>query len=178
MNRTITTILALVLLVALFFGINILAGQGLRSARIDLTENKLFTLAEGSRRIARSAEEPIRLTYYWSQSITRKSPGLQQWGQRVRELLEEFQRQSGGKIKLEIVDPEPFSDAEDQAKLAGLVESIRASGEDPGQYIEISFSVSERAYGAWPDAIRHAFEPARTVRTGKPSFRLISGEVA
>jgi len=66
----------------------------------------------------------------------------------------------------------------DQAKLAGLVESIRASGEDPGQYIEISFSVSERAYDAWPDAIRRAFEPARTVRTGKPSFRLISGEFA
>lgn len=130
MNRTITTILALVLLVALFFGINILAGQGLRSARLDLTENKLFTLAEGSRRIARSAEEPIRLTYYWSQSITRKSPGLQQWGQRVRELLEEFQRQSGGKIRLEIVDPEPFSDAEDQAKLAGLSSITIGPGEN------------------------------------------------
>lgn len=120
MNRTITTILALLLLVALFFGINILAGQGLRSARVDLTQSHLYTLAEGSRKIAKSSDEPIKLTYYWSQSITRKSPGLQQWGQRVRELLEEFQRQSAGKIKLEIVDPEPFSDAEDQAKLAGL----------------------------------------------------------
>lgn len=113
-------IAALGLLVVLFFGINILAGQGLRSARLDLTENQLFTLAQGSRRIARSADEPVKLTYYWSQSITRKSPGLQQWGQRVREMLEEFQRQSGGKVKLEIVDPEPFSDAEDQAKIAGL----------------------------------------------------------
>ena len=61
----------------------------------------------------------------------------------------------------------------DQAKLAALVETIRGSGEDPGQYIEISFSVSERAYGAWPDAIRCAFEPARTLRTGKPTFRLL-----
>ena len=61
----------------------------------------------------------------------------------------------------------------DQAKLAALVETIRGSGEDPGQYIEISFSVSERAYGAWPDAIRRAFEPARTLRTGKPAFRLL-----
>ncbi|MFM2150403.1 MAG: hypothetical protein RLZZ187_2709 [Pseudomonadota bacterium] len=61
----------------------------------------------------------------------------------------------------------------DQAKLAALVETIRGSGEDPGQYIEISFSVSERAYGAWPDAIRRAFEPARTLRTGKPTFRLL-----
>jgi hypothetical protein len=61
----------------------------------------------------------------------------------------------------------------DQAKLAALVETIRGSGEDPGQYIEISFSVSERAYGAWPDAIRRTFEPARTLRTGKPTFRLL-----
>ena len=60
-----------------------------------------------------------------------------------------------------------------QAKLAALVETIRGSGEDPGQYIEISFSVSERAHGAWPDAIRRAFEPARTLRTGKPTFRLL-----
>ena len=61
----------------------------------------------------------------------------------------------------------------DQAKLAALVETIRASGEDPSQYVEISFSVSERAYGAWPDAIRRAFEPARTLRMGKPTFRLL-----
>ena len=61
----------------------------------------------------------------------------------------------------------------DQAKLAALVETIRASGEDPSQYVEISFSVSERAYGAWPDAIRRAFEPARTLRTSKPTFRLL-----
>ncbi len=130
MNRTFSMIAALVLLLALFFGINILAGQGLRSARIDLTQNKLFTLAQGSKNIARSADEPIRLTYYWSQSITRKSPGLQQWGQRVRELLEEFQRQSAGKIRLEIVDPEPFSDAEDQAKTAGLSSIPIGGGEN------------------------------------------------
>ncbi|CAM5772594.1 hypothetical protein BMIN10S_03973 [Bosea minatitlanensis] len=61
----------------------------------------------------------------------------------------------------------------DQGRLAALVETIRASGEDPTQYIEIRLEVSERAYGAWPDAIRRAFEPARTLKTGKPTFRLL-----
>lgn len=61
----------------------------------------------------------------------------------------------------------------DQGKLAALVETIRASGENPTEYVEISISVSERAYGAWPDAIRRAFEPARTLKTGKPTFRLL-----
>ena len=60
----------------------------------------------------------------------------------------------------------------DQPRLATLAEQIRAGGEDPGQYVEVSFKVSERAYTAWPDRIRAAFEPARTVRTGKPSYRL------
>ena len=61
----------------------------------------------------------------------------------------------------------------DQRQLAGLVERIRASGEDPGQYVEISFKVAERAYTAWPERIRQAFEPARTVRTGRQTFQLI-----
>ena len=60
----------------------------------------------------------------------------------------------------------------DQPRLATLAEQIRAGGEDPGEYVEVSFKVSERAYTAWPERIRIAFEPARTVRTGKPSYRL------
>ncbi len=60
----------------------------------------------------------------------------------------------------------------DQRHLAALVDRIRAGGEDPGEYVEVSFKVSERAYAAWPERIRTAFEPARTVRTAKPTYRL------
>ena len=60
----------------------------------------------------------------------------------------------------------------DQTRLAALSEQIRAGGEDPGQYVEVSFKVSERAYAAWPDRIRTTFEPARTVRTGRATYRL------
>jgi hypothetical protein len=60
----------------------------------------------------------------------------------------------------------------DQGRLAALAEQIRAGGEDPTEYVEVSFKVPERAYAAWPERIRQAFEPARIVRTGKPSYRL------
>ncbi len=60
----------------------------------------------------------------------------------------------------------------DQARLAALAEQIRAGGENPGEYVEVSFKVPERAYTAWPERIRLAFEPARTVRTGRQSFKL------
>lgn len=60
----------------------------------------------------------------------------------------------------------------DQDQLAAFVERIRASGENPAEYVSIELKVPERAYGAWPESIRQAFAPARTVRTGKPIFRL------
>ena len=64
----------------------------------------------------------------------------------------------------------------DQAKLASMVERIRAAGEDPAEYVEISFKVPERAYVAWPEAIRQGFEPARTVKTGTLKIELLPQE--
>jgi hypothetical protein len=64
----------------------------------------------------------------------------------------------------------------DQAKLAAMVERIRAAGEDPAEYVEIIFKVPERAYSAWPEAIRHGFEPARTVKTGTLKIDLLPQE--
>jgi hypothetical protein len=60
----------------------------------------------------------------------------------------------------------------DQKQLASLLNRIRESGEDPAEYIDITIKVPERKYAAWPSHIRAAFEPARTVKTGKPAFRL------
>lgn len=61
----------------------------------------------------------------------------------------------------------------DQDRLAELVERIRAEGDDPLAYVDVSLKVPERKFTAWPPAIRSAFESARTVRTGKPTFRLV-----
>ena len=66
----------------------------------------------------------------------------------------------------------------DQALIAGVVERIRAAGDDPTQYVDIAIKVPERKYTAWPESIRAAFAPARTGKPGKPSFRLSLGEEA
>jgi hypothetical protein len=60
----------------------------------------------------------------------------------------------------------------DQDKLAAVVARIRQSGDDPAEYVRTAFEVSERAYGAWPSAIRRLFEPARTVKLGKPRYAI------
>ena len=64
----------------------------------------------------------------------------------------------------------------DQCRLAAMVERIRTAGDDPAEYVEISFKVSERKYAAWPEAIRQGFETARTVRTGQLGIQLIADE--
>jgi hypothetical protein len=61
----------------------------------------------------------------------------------------------------------------DQVQLSALVERIRAGGEDPAEYVSTRLEVAERAFTAWPESIRQLFASARTVRTGKPSFRFV-----
>ena len=60
----------------------------------------------------------------------------------------------------------------DQKKLTDIVRRITASGEDPKQYVEIKYRVSETKFNAWPEVFRSTFSPARTLKTGKPDFRL------
>ncbi len=60
----------------------------------------------------------------------------------------------------------------DQAHLADLVERISAAGDDPTEYVDVSFKVPERKYAAWPESIRQSFAPARTVRTGALKVKL------
>jgi hypothetical protein len=64
----------------------------------------------------------------------------------------------------------------DQAKLAAMVERIRAAGDDPTEYVEISLKIAERNYASWPRAIREGFEPARTVRPGQLTIQLSAEE--
>lgn len=60
----------------------------------------------------------------------------------------------------------------DQARLAEITRRISASGDNPAEYVEITYRVSEAKFNAWPDSLKSAFAPARTLKTGKPGFRL------
>ena len=66
----------------------------------------------------------------------------------------------------------PTKVAWDQKKLADLVRRMTANGDNPAEYVEISYRVSETKFNAWPETLKSAFAPARTLKTGKPGFRL------
>lgn len=62
----------------------------------------------------------------------------------------------------------------DQNRLADLVAQIRNAGDDPADYVDVTYKIPERKYTAWPEAIRQSFEPARTVRTGTLKVEILT----
>ena len=139
---------ALVLLAVLFLALNTLSNATLTGARLDLTENRLYTLSDGTRGVLSSLEEPVRLRFFYSERLSNDHPELKPYGTRVREMLEEFVMASRGKVRLEIVDPEPFSEAEDAAVALGITGTPLDSGET--FYFGLAGSGPTDARGAIP----------------------------
>ena len=109
----------LVLLLA-FVAFNMASNTLLPGARIDLTEQKLYTISEGTRDILTGLEEPVTLYFFFSDSASKDMVILRNYARRVEELLQEYERVADGKINLQIIDPQPFSEAEDRAAEFGL----------------------------------------------------------
>ncbi|KAA2286224.1 GldG family protein [Arenimonas fontis] len=120
LHRRSLPLLALVLLALAFVAAVALSSVLLRGARLDLTDKGLYTLSEGTLRILDKIEEPVTLKLYYSEHASRDFQQFRVFAARVRELLEEIAARSGGKVKLEVIDPLPFSEAEDQAAAYGL----------------------------------------------------------
>jgi gliding motility-associatede transport system auxiliary component len=119
-NRKALSGTALIVLAVLFVAVMLLVNVVFRGARIDLTQNHLYTLSDGTKKIISSIDEPIHLYLYFSDKGTQDLPQLRTYYTRVREMLEEIAGRSGGKIKLELIDPLPFSEDEDRAASFGL----------------------------------------------------------
>ena len=111
---------ALAVLAVLFVAVVLICNSLLRGARIDLTQNRLYTLSQGTRHILASLDEPVRLQLFFSDRQTQNQPQLRTYAQRVREMLEEMSARARGKIKLEVIDPLPFSEDEDRATTYGV----------------------------------------------------------
>ena len=101
------------------------------TARIDLTENKLFSLSEGSQKIIRNIRNPIEFTLFYSEKEARPYPQFRQYAERVVEKIEEYSVQSNQKIVLKLIDPEPYSVAEDEAIAKGIIAVPLENGAGP-----------------------------------------------
>ena len=120
MDYRFTGIVGGLLALALFLAINVVANATLRSYRVDLTEERLFSLSDGAKRIAADLDEPIRLYLFFSKDAARDVPEAADYAERVQDVLEEYVRYSNGNLILEVVDPQPFSEEEDWATREGV----------------------------------------------------------
>lgn len=111
---------ALAIVAVLFIAATMLSNAMFRGVRLDLTENQLYTLSDGTRAVLRDIGEPINLYLFFSDRATQDLPRWRTYARRVEEILREFVAASRGKLNLQIIDPQPFSEEEDQATRFGL----------------------------------------------------------
>jgi ABC-type uncharacterized transport system involved in gliding motility auxiliary subunit len=112
--------LSIVLSLAIFFSINIITNNIFSSSRIDFTENKLFSLSQGTKSLLKNLKEPIHIRFFISSNLVKDVPQLSTYANRVQTMLKTYNNISDGKVTLEIIDPKPFSDAEDRAVGMGI----------------------------------------------------------
>lgn len=128
-SRSAYRVITLVLLAVLFLAVNMFSNIMFRSARIDLTENNLYTLSTGTVDVVSRIEEPITLRFFYSEKLATDYARIRTYAGHVRDLLEEIRAHSGGMLRLEVIDPEPFSEEEDLAMSLGLKGAPTQSGD-------------------------------------------------
>lgn len=112
--------ISIVLIAVGFIAAVTLGNVALKSSRLDLTDDGLYTLSQGTKNVIGAIDEPVTLRFYFSSRLAREIPQIGIYGQRVQDMLEEFAAEGDGKVRLEVYDPLPFTDVEDRAVSFGL----------------------------------------------------------
>ena len=108
-----------------------LGSRNLGQIRVDLTEEKLYTIAPATQHLIQNLTQPLNLTLYASSRTLALSPAHAAESKRLRELLSDISARARNRVHLTVVDPAPFSNEEDHASEAGLkARPIGDSGDD------------------------------------------------
>ena len=133
-------LLGLAAMLVLLVGLNVLASR--LQMRADLTEERAFTLSDGTRQILADLKSPVQVRFYYSQSDEAMPMGLKNYAQSVNDLLDAMESASGGKLQIQRLDPTPDSDAEDSARLDGVDPQVFPNGDRI--YLGLGFSQLDR----------------------------------
>ena len=119
-QSSLLVVIAIVLAIILFLAVNLLVAQHGRGVRADVTDSNLYTLSDGTKTVLSGLDEPVHLRFFMSGDMVTKAPQLAAFANRVKEMLDAYTSLSDGKVTLEVIDPKPFSDAEDRAVGLGI----------------------------------------------------------
>ncbi|MFZ2276268.1 MAG: GldG family protein [Prosthecobacter sp.] len=107
------------LIIAVIFALNFLVGGvGFGNLRLDLTEDGLFTLSQGTKNILSriNVDEPVTIKFYATNDDRVMPNILKPHARSIEDLLLEYEKQSNGSVSLEVIHPNPDTDDEDKAK--------------------------------------------------------------
>jgi ABC-type uncharacterized transport system involved in gliding motility auxiliary subunit len=133
--------------------------------RIDLTEDDLYSLSDGTRQVLSNLDRPIELTFFYSEQSIGQMPQVRAYGNRVQELLREMVIASNGNLTLQIVDPEPFSEQEDLATSYGIQAVPLAAGRE-----EVYFGVVAADPDTLAEEDNQVYETIPLVRPDQEEF--------
>ncbi len=129
LKLTLYSTIGVLAVLGMLIAINVIA-KGAR-LRVDLTENKIYTLTEGTRNILDQIDTPVTVRFYVSERDNAMPVFLRNYASRVNDLLQEYRDASNGMIEIIKIDPQPDTEAEDSANLDGV----------PGQPISMESQV-------------------------------------
>ncbi|MFN8389659.1 MAG: Gldg family protein [Bdellovibrionota bacterium] len=129
MQKSVQSFSGVLILGAILLLLNNLSDALFQRFYFDLTEDRLFTLSQGSKNIVSNLKYPITIRAYLSKTEGTKYPAIKLYGDRVVSLLREFERVGNGKITLEIYDPRPDTDEESWADKYGITPLSMPGGE-------------------------------------------------
>ena len=135
-NRRTLAWVGVALAAVALLSVNLITTTALRSAKFDLTKERLFTISDGTRAALRTIDEPIDVRVYFSKKLGELAPNYAKSFERVRTMLDRYRDISRGKLRVTYLDPEPFSDAEERAVASGL-KGIRLNQEGEMGYFGI-----------------------------------------
>jgi ABC-type uncharacterized transport system involved in gliding motility auxiliary subunit len=121
---------------------NFIAGTA--RTRLDLTQEKAYTLSAGTKAILKKLDAPVTVRFYCTQSesATPETVFLKSYARKVEDLLAEYKQVAGSKLKIEKYDPQPDSDAEDSARLDGIEPQALAGTE--GFYLGLAVKCADQ----------------------------------
>ncbi|MEP1552767.1 MAG: Gldg family protein [Paraglaciecola sp.] len=158
MQNKLTFYVSQLLLVILFFALVFINNKLLSPYRLDLTENQVYSLSEGSKKVIREIDEPINLYFFFSDKASKNMISLRNYANRVESLLTEYETLAEGKLKLQVLDPEAFSEQEDKADQFGLTAAtIGAAGESIYMGLAATNSIDDQQVIAFFDPQKESF---------------------
>jgi ABC-type uncharacterized transport system involved in gliding motility auxiliary subunit len=145
-RKSIETILysaaGVVVMLAIVIAVNVITGA--KPVRVDLTQEKSFTLSEGTRAILKKLDTPVKIRFYCTQSetATPETVDLKTYARQVEDLLQEYKQIAGKNLIIQKFDPQPDSDAADSARLDGLEPQQLQTGDE--FYLGLAVSLADQ----------------------------------